>query len=194
MTILTSRGCFQGEKRECTGRGLGARRDIPQILVATFPQFISAKHGKEDRPGGGRVTVMALGAPPGPGSRGGVFGQVDLPSPSCSFLISKSPPEGCALLAPGQCTWSVAPRGWWVASASTVAMATVAEPRPQKLFPPSHPQSTVPTLERRGGELGVMKRLDQVLARCSPSPIDTRGWNRVWKSDLGAPGCLFFWS
>lgn len=30
----------------------------PQILVATFPQFISAKGGKEDLPGGGRVAVL----------------------------------------------------------------------------------------------------------------------------------------
>lgn len=59
--------------------------------------------------------------------------------------------------------WSVAPRGWWVVSASTAAMATVAQLRPQKLFPPSQPQNAVPTSERRGGRLGAMKRLGQSL-------------------------------
>lgn len=97
---------------------------------------------------------MALGGLPGPGSGGGDFGQVDLTSQSCSFLISQSPPEGCAPLAPGQCMRSVAPRGWWVARASAAAMATVAEPRPQKRFPPSHPQNVCTNLRETRRRVG----------------------------------------
>lgn len=135
---------------------------------------------------------MALGGPPGPGSRGGVFGQVDVSSRSCSVLISKSPPEGCAPLTPGQCMWSVAARGWWVVSASTAAMATVAQLRPQKLFPPSQPQNAVPTSERRGGGLGAMKRLGQVFARCSPSPAEILAAGPAFGSRTWEPQCAWF--
>lgn len=88
--------------------------------------------------------------------------------------------------------WSVAPRGWWVVSASTAAMATVAQLRPQKLFPPSQPQNAVPTSERRGGGLGAMKRLGQVFARCSPSPAEILAAGPAFGSRTWEPQCAWF--